>query len=47
MYLLAEAFKRYEVHDLNCEMYVACEASQTNKHEENGPLATSVHQIMG
>lgn len=46
MLALAEAYKKYEVEDLNCQIYVACEASQTNKHEENGILAKTVYGIM-
>ncbi len=43
---LAEAFKKYEVADLECQMYVACEASQEARHEENGALAKEVFAIM-
>jgi hypothetical protein len=43
---LAEAFKKYEVEELSCQMYVACEASQEARHEENGQLARDVHNIM-
>ncbi len=43
---LARAFEKYEVHDLECQMYVACEASQEAKHEENGALAKQVFGVM-
>ncbi len=46
MYQLAEAFKKYEVEEQNCQMYVACEASQEARHEENGQLARDVYHIM-
>lgn len=46
MLALAEAFKKFEVEDLNCQLYVACEASQVHKHEENGVLAKTVFGVM-
>eukprot|EP00095_Tigriopus_kingsejongensis_P008677 maker-scaffold72_size415059-snap-gene-3.19 protein:Tk08677 transcript:maker-scaffold72_size415059-snap-gene-3.19-mRNA-1 annotation:"hypothetical protein DAPPUDRAFT_307693" len=46
MFQLAEAFKKYEVKDVDCQTYVACEASQTQRHEENGILAKVVYGIM-
>merc|ERR1712172_194457 len=33
---LEQAFKKYQVTEAECEMYIACEASQVNRHEENG-----------
>ena len=46
MQQLAQAFKKYEVSELECHLYVACEASQEQKHEENGVLARKVFDIM-
>lgn len=46
MYLLAEAFKKWEVKDIDCQVYVACEASQTANHDKNGQLARDVYKIM-
>lgn len=46
MQQLAHAFKKYEVSELECHMYVACEAAMENKHEENGVLARKVFEIM-
>lgn len=31
MYQLAMAFKKYEVTDVECQLFVACEASQVQK----------------
>merc|ERR1711899_240561 len=36
---LEQAFKKYQVEEAECEMYIACEASQVQRIEENGPLA--------
>jgi len=44
---LEQAFKKYQVTEAECEMYIACEASQVNRHEENGPLAKIVFDIIG
>merc|ERR1711935_1013405 len=30
---LEQAFKKYQVTEAECEMYIACEASQVNRHE--------------
>ncbi|XP_059095749.1 uncharacterized protein LOC131890427 isoform X1 [Tigriopus californicus] len=46
MFQLAEAFKKYEVKDRDCQTYVACEASQVQRHEENGILAKVVYDVM-
>lgn len=46
MYLLAEAFKKWEVKDIDCQVYVACEASQVANHDKNGQLARDVYKIM-
>jgi hypothetical protein len=46
MFELALAFKKYEVTSPPCQRYVACEASQETRIEQNGPLATLVNRIM-
>lgn len=46
MYQLEQAFKKYEVNEIECRMYVACEASQVDRLEENGPLAKIVFDIL-
>ena len=43
---LENAFKKYQVEEAECEMYIACEASQVNRHEANGPLAKQVYDIL-
>jgi len=43
---LEQAFKKYQVTEAECEMYIACEASQVNRHEENGPLAKIIFDII-
>ena len=43
---LEHAFKKYNVHDNECQVYVACEAAQLERHEENGPLAKAVYDIV-
>jgi hypothetical protein len=43
---LEQAFKKYQVTEAECEMYIACEASQVNRHEENGPLAKIIYDII-
>ena len=43
---LENAFKKYQVEEAECEMYIACEASQVHRHEENGPLAKIVYDIL-
>jgi len=43
---LEQAFKKYQVEEAECEMYIACEASQVQRIEENGPLARIVHDIL-
>jgi hypothetical protein len=43
---LENAFKKYQVTEAECEMYIACEASQVNRHEANGPLAKQVYDIL-
>jgi len=43
---LEQAFKKYQVEEAECEMYIACEASQVHRIEENGPLAKIVHDIL-
>jgi len=43
---LEQAFKKYQVEEAECEMYISCEASQVHRIEENGPLARIVHDIL-
>jgi len=43
---LEQAFKKYQVEEAECEMYIACEASQVQRIEENGPLARIVFDIL-
>jgi len=43
---LEQAFKKYQVEKAECEMYIACEASQVHRIEENGPLARIVYDIL-
>jgi len=43
---LEQAFKKYQVEEAECEMYIACEASQVQRIEENGPLARIVYDIL-
>ena len=43
---LEQAFKKYQVEEAECEMYIACEASQVQRIDENGPLARIVHDIL-
>merc|ERR1739838_420685 len=43
---LEQAFKKYQVTEAECEMYIACGASQVNRHEENGPLAKIIFDII-
>jgi hypothetical protein len=43
---LENAFKKYEVEEAECMMYVACEASQTHRLDDNGPLAKIVADIL-
>jgi len=40
------AFKKYQVEEAECEMYISCEASQVHRIEENGPLARIVYDIL-
>lgn len=46
MYSLEQAFKKYSVSHVECQMYVACEAAHVSRHEENGPLASMVYDIV-
>merc|ERR1711935_533342 len=43
---LEQAFEKYQVTEAECEMYIACEAPQVNRHEENGPLAKIIFDII-
>jgi len=43
---LEQAFKKYQVEEAECELYIACEASQVQRIEENGPLARIVFDIL-
>ena len=43
---LETAFKKYQVAEAECEMYIACESSQVHRIEENGPLAKIVFDIL-
>merc|ERR1712038_377028 len=43
---LEQAFKKYQVEEAECEMYIACEASQVQRIDENGPLARIVYDIL-
>jgi len=42
---LDSALKKYQVEEAECEMFIACEASQVHRLEENGPLAKIVYEI--
>jgi len=42
---LDQALKKYQVEEAECEMFIACEASQVHRLEENGPLARIVYDI--
>jgi len=42
---LDQALKKYQVQEAECEMFIACEASQEHRLVENGPLAQIVHEI--
>ena len=42
---LDSALKKYQVEEAECEMFIACEASQVHRLEENGPLAKIVNEI--
>ena len=46
MHNLEQAFKKYNVHEVECQMYVACEAAQLDRQDENGPLAKIVYDII-
>ena len=46
MHQLEKAFKKYSVHDIECQMYVSCEAALTHRHEENGPMAKIANDII-
>ncbi len=46
MHSLEQAFKKYSVNDIECQMYVACESAQINRQDENGPLAKIVYDIV-
>lgn len=46
MFQLEQAFKKYQVTEAECEMYIACEASQVHRLDENGPLAKIVNEIL-
>jgi len=42
---LDSALKKYQVEEAECELFIACEASQVHRLEENGPLAKIVNEI--
>ncbi|XP_023332471.1 uncharacterized protein LOC111704464 isoform X2 [Eurytemora carolleeae] len=46
LYLLAEAFNKYEVTETECQLYVACESSQVPNQTGNLRLNKIVFQIM-
>jgi len=46
LYLLAEAFQKYEIEETGCQLYVACESSIVSKHSKNGRLAKLVYEVM-
>lgn len=46
LYLLAEAFQKYEIEETGCQLYVACESSNVSKHTKNGRLAKLVYEVM-
>ena len=43
---LEHAFKKYNFHDNECQMFVACESAQLDRQEENGPLAKTIYDII-
>lgn len=46
MFELAQAFKKHEVTEPPCQRYVACEASQESRIDQNGSFAKLVNRIM-
>ena len=46
MFELAQAFKKHEVTEPPCQRYVACEASQESRLDQNGAFARLVNRIM-
>ena len=46
MFELAQAFKKHEVTEAPCQRYVACEASQESRLDQNGAFAKLVNRIM-
>jgi len=48
LYSLNESFRKYQMEDLECKMYVACEAGKQlhgENHEDFGSLTKRIHKI--
>ena len=48
LYSLNESFRKYQMEDLECQMYVACEAGKQlhgENHEDFGSLTKRIHKI--
>ena len=48
LYSLNESFRKYQMENLECQMYVACEAGKQlhgENHEDFGSLTKRIHKI--
>ena len=48
LYSLNESFRKYQMEELECQMYVACEAGKQlhgKNHEDFGSLTKRIHKI--
>lgn len=46
--ILEEAFKKFDMEDLGCQMLLSCESAQleTNKHPVYGDITPRMHKIL-
>ena len=49
LHWINESFRKYQIEDVGCQLYVACEAGKLqglNKHPKFGRLTTMIHKLI-
>jgi len=46
MFSLENAFKKWEISEVECKMFEACQAAIVEEHSKNGPTAKSLYDII-
>lgn len=48
MYVLTEAYRKYNIEHIGCQILLACEAGQTRgkKDAKHGKLTATVHKVL-